>query len=480
MKPDEKFLEDYLLTKNEDNHIKKEKIYPLGYKDKRDLKKRKKRKSKNSLNSSKSGSSESIEEKDEDLEDENYDFMDIKNNSDPQKKNEISILDDNYKLFPFDENSDSEIVEEEIITEEQIAKIYGDKTGDILLEKNNINLTTDISPISETMIVKTSNSSEEDSKNNSDEKNVIVKEKRIILKFKDNILFKYFNHKSLIAKMRIITLIILLIYIILLNVNIFSYVFSDTKLTIFCFEFVNSEDQSKKDIFNVKYYHKQFLSDRNSFFIIQILLGIPFVSIVYALIKNEYLSLKQFFKVNSFYFPLTLSLNIPILILSIINDEYENEDGSIGIILPIIFTLLTLIGFLCMTFILLSAKNIKYKTISSLINISVLCSFLSAFQCYSFLYSICLIIRAICNKEMFIPEIVMGIIYFLFGIFIIIAFKDIFYVTVVVIIELGLLYIKKNIAVTIVNLSTTFFSFAAVIINIFKYKKKVFGLTRVE
>ena len=44
MKPDEKFLEDYLLTKNEDNHIKKEKIYPLGYKDKRDLKKRKKKK----------------------------------------------------------------------------------------------------------------------------------------------------------------------------------------------------------------------------------------------------------------------------------------------------------------------------------------------------------------------------------------------------------------------------------------------------
>jgi hypothetical protein len=74
----------------------------------------------------------------------------------------------------------------------------------------------------------------------------------------------------------------------------------------------------------------------------------------------------------------------------------------------------------------------------------------------------------------------MGSIYFLFGIFIIISFKDIFYVTIVLIIELGLLYIKKNIAVTIVNLSTTFFSFSAIIINIFKYKKKVFGLTRFD
>jgi hypothetical protein len=76
---------------------------------------------------------------------------------------------------------------------------------------------------------------------------------------------------------------------------------------------------------------------------------------------------------------------------------------------------------------------------------------------------------------MYIPEIIMGIIYFLFGIFIIVSFKDIFYVFILVIINLGLLYIKKNIAVTIINLTLTFFGFAAIIINIFKYKKKVFG-----
>lgn len=476
MKSKDNSLEEYLITKNEDKK-KSGQVYPLGYKDKRDVKRRKNRKSKNS---SKSGSSESIEEKDEELEDENLEFINKKNNSDPEKNNEI-LMKDNFKLFPLDEDSDSEIVEEEIITEDIIAKIYGDKTDDILLEKNNINLTSDITPISETMIVNTNKMKEEDKLNNSDEKNIMIKlKKRRILKFKDNILFKYFNHKSLIAKMRIITLIILLTYIILLNINIFIYVFSNTKLTIFCFEFIKSEELSEENTHTEKYYHKLFLSDRNSFFIIQILCGVPFISIIYSLLKNEYLPLKQFFKQTSFYFPLSLALNIPIIILSIINDEYENEDGTISIVLPIIFTLLTFIGFLSMSFILLGSKHLKYKSISSFINIGILCSFLTAFQCYCFFYNICLIIRAIYKKEMFIPEIVMGVIYFLIGIFIIVSFRDIFYVIIVVIIELGLLYIKKNIAVTIINLATTFFSFAAVIINIFKYKKKVFGLTRFD
>ena len=476
MKPKENFLEDYLITKTEDSHKKKGKIFPLGYTDKREVKKNKKRKSKKSLNSSKSGSSESIEEKDEELEDENYDFMQIKNNSDPEKKNELLLNNENFKLFSLNDDSDSEIVEEEIITEETIAKIYADKNDEIFLENNKIGISSDISPISETLIVKTNNINEEKNKNNSEEKSTTKEKKKRILKYKDNILFKYFNHRSLIAKMRIITLIILLIYIILINTNIFLYVFKEGKLTIFCFEFIPTGENINKGI----YSHKLFLSDRNSFFIIQFLCGIPFISIIYLLIKNKYLPLKQFFKQTSFYFPLTLALDIPIIILSIIKNKYENDDGSISIVLPIIFTLLTLTGFLCMTFILLSAKNIKYKSISSLINISVLCSFLSAFKCYCFLYSVCLIIRAIYNKEIFIPEIIMGIIYFLFGIFIIISFRDIFYVSIVVIIELGLLYIQKNIVVTIVNLSTTFFSFTAIIINIFKYKKKVFGLTRFD
>ena len=467
MKPKENFLEDPLLTKIEDPHKKAGKIFPLGYTDKRTFKKRKKRRAKKSINSLSSGSSESIEEKNEELEEDDY--IKIKNNSDPEKKNEILIDDDNFKLFPLNEDSDSEIVEEEIISEETIAKIYADKTDEIL-EKDNINIQADIIPISETLIVNTNKTKEAENKKNSEDK-IIKEKKRKIYKNKDNILFKYFNHKSLISKLRIITLIILIIYIILLAANIFIYAFSKTKLTIFCFEFVPSEETNSQI-----YYYKIFLSDRISFIIIQLLCLIPFISIIISLLKNEYLPLKQFFKAVSFYFPLTLALNIPIIILSLIKDKFENDDGSISIILPIIFTLLTLTGFILMTFILFGAKNIKYKSVSSLFNISVLSSFLSAFQCYCFLFSVCLVIRVFYNEELFIPEIIIGIIYFIFGIYIIIAFRDVFYLTVVVIIELGLLYIKKNIAVSIVNLLTTFLSFSAIIFNIFKYKKKVFEL----
>ena len=465
MKPKENLIENLLIVKKEDKEEQKGKIFPLGYTDKRAIKKRKHRKS---HNSSKSGSSESIEEKNEELENEDND----KNNSDPEKKNELLINDENLQLFPInDSDSDSEIIEEEIITEETIAKIYADKTDQIFLEENKIDLNRGISPLSETVIVKKNNQDMEDNTSNSNDKIIIKEKKRRILKYKDNLLFKYFNHKSLIAKMRIITLIILIVYIALIIISIFFYGLKKNKLTIFCFEFIENDKKYNKE----KYSRKLFLSDRNSIITVQALCGIPFLSIIISLIKNEYLPLKQFFKETSFYFPLTMVINIPIFIIGLIKDEYENSDGSVGIALPIIFTLLTLIGFLSMTFILLTARERKYKSISNLINISILCSFFSSFECYSFLYSVCLLIRAIYDKPMYIPEIIMGIIYFLFGIFIIVSFKDIFYVFILVIINLGLLYIKKSIAVTLINLTLTFFGFAAIIINIFKYKKKVFG-----
>lgn len=461
MKPKDNFLEDLLIVKDNDKPEEKGKIFPLGYTDKREVK-RKKRKHRKSRNSSKSGSSESIEEKNEELEDENY----IKNNSDPEKKNELLINEDS--------DSDSEIIEEEIITEETIAKIYGEQTEQNFLEKNQIDINTDISPISETVIVKKNNSNIEDDNNKLNDNNIIVKEKkRRILKYKDNLLFKYFNHKSLIAKMRIITLIILLIYIALILISIFSYCLIKEKLTLFCFEFIENEE---KDINKEKYKRKLFLSDRNAVITVQALCGIPFISIIIALLKNEYLPLKQFFKETSFYFPLTMIANIPIFIIGLTHDTYENNDGSIGLLLPIIFSVLTLIGFLSMTFVLLTARERKYKSISNLINISILCSFMSSFEFYCFLYNVCLLIRAVYNQPMYIPEIITGIIYFLFGIFIIISFKDIFYVFILTILELGLLYIKKkDIVVPIINLCITFFGFAAITINIFKYKKKVFG-----
>ena len=254
MKPKENLIENLLIVKKEDKEEQKGKIFPLGYTDKRAIKKRKHRKS---HNSSKSGSSESIEEKNEELEDEDNN----KNNSDPEKKNELLINDENLQLFPInDSDSDSEIIEEEIITEETIAKIYADKTDQIFLEENKIDLNRDISPLSETVIVKKNNQDMEDNTSNSNDKIIIKEKKRRILKYKDNLLFKYFNHKSLIAKMRIITLIILIVYIALIIISIFFHELSHV-ITLIMFKVSVFEYRGLFLSYNFK--HKRFYRNKS-------------------------------------------------------------------------------------------------------------------------------------------------------------------------------------------------------------------------
>ena len=90
MKPKENFLEDLLIVKESDNPEEKAKIFPLGYTDKREVKRKKKKHGRKSRHSSKSSSSESIEEKNEDLEEDNFNF--IENNSDPYMRNKQSKI----------------------------------------------------------------------------------------------------------------------------------------------------------------------------------------------------------------------------------------------------------------------------------------------------------------------------------------------------------------------------------------------------
>ena len=474
MKENNKISEDkfeILLKKSDIKPKKYRKTFPLGFQDKREIGFYKPRKSKKSKNSSKSGSSESIEEKNEDLEDDNFNYINENNNNDNNSDN--ILIDKNLKGLSLNEESDSEIVEEEIISEEVIEQIYKnlkDNTDQDL----NCNAISPLTPISEKNIVK-----KEDNKNDIEiEKENKKKDKQI--KKKENILFKYFNHKSLIEKLRIITLIILAIYILLGTLSIFSFVHNKEKKIIFCFEFFDNTEQDN----NMKF----FLSDKNSFFLVQVLLFFTFVSIIYSLIRNEYLQLKQFFKETSIYFPLTLIMNIPIFLLGIIFNIYADSNNP-KIWTPIIFSILTLSGFFFMGNVLIISKRHKYKSILNLINISVLSSFLAAFECYCFLYCICFLLRSyfiIKGKnnieEMIAPEIIAGLIYFGIGFFAITAFKDIYFSFIVVIIESGLLYIRKNYSLTVAcfNLMTTFFSFASIVITIFKYKKRVFGLSNVD
>ena len=471
----------FLLKKSKNDPKIYRKTFPLGYQDKRKRKFYNTRKSKNSKNSS--GSSESIEEKNEEFEEDNLDYINNKNNSnDSDYKNTDFLTNDNLNQNSLNEDSDSEIVEEEIISEETIAQIY--KNEEKLMEKNNqeLNLNNNIiTPISEGIIVKEEETENEEQKENT---KIILKDKEKkekVIKKKENILFKYFNHKSLIQKLRIITFITLVIYILLVVFSIFVYIYNSNKKTIFCFEFLDKEINGKNN-------NKFFLSHRNAFFIIHSLIFIGFISVINTLIKNEYLQLKQFFKEMSLFFPLTLALNMPIFIIGIIFDEYEDENGP-KLWIPIFFSVCTLLALYMMGNVLINAKRHKYKSISSLININILCSFLAAYECYCFIYCICLLIKTYFieieknNDELMSgPEIIAGILYFGIGFFIITAFKDIYFSTIVVIVEIGLLYIRKDYSITVVcfNIITTFVSFASIIITIFKYKKRVFGLAHID
>ena len=456
--------------------------FPLGYQDKRERKYYKSRRSRKSKSSSKSASSESIEEKNEELEDEDN-FQDINN-----KSNNGESDNDSGNKNILNDDSDSEIVEEEIITEEIIAQIY--KNEEMLREKNNQelnlnnNIITPILPISESIINKNEDSinvNENENKLKAIEPKENKEKKEKIVKKKENILFKYFNHKSVIEKLRIITIIILATYISLTTLSIFIYVYEKEKNIIFCFEFLGKNNKEDTEKF-------LFLFDRNAFFLIQLLISFTFISVINTLLRNEYLQLKHFFKEMSFYFPLTLILNMPIYIVGIFQSKYDDEEDP-KIWTCIFFTLLTLTGFYFMSNILISIKRHKYKSVSSLINISILSSFLAAFECYCSIYSICLLIRScfiktdkINAKQMAGPEIVAGILFFSIGFFIIIAFKDIYFSFIVVIIEIGILFIRKyySIVLECFNIMTTCLSFMSIIITIFKYKKRVFGLSHID
>jgi hypothetical protein len=507
MKPKDNFLEDLLIVKDNNKPEENGKIFPLGYTDKREVKK-KKRKHKKSRNSSKSGSSESIEEKNEELEDDNNKNINDKNeNENEENKNDDFFTDNNLKKYVLNEDdSDSEIVEEEIISEEILAQIYKNvENNEENINTNNI-VISPITPISETIIKK---EEEEDNKIEVDIKEEEGKEQKKkknekIVKKRENLLFKYFNHKSLIGKLRIITLVVLIIYILLNITSIIAYIYKKEKKTIFCFEFLDysnnnktkTEEKENREDNNINNNNNNennnnerfFLSGLNSFILVNSLLLFVFISILSTLIKNEYLQLKQFFKGMSLYFPFTLVLNMPIFIIGIIQDKYNDEKDP-KIWTPIFFSILTFLGTILMGFVLIRKKQHKYKSISSLINISVLCSFLTAFECYSFIYCICFLIRSYFIKSgnsnvelMSVPEIVAGVAYFAIGFFITTALKDIYFSFIVVIIEIGLLYVKKKYsnAVAFLNIITTFFTFASMIVTIFKYKKKVFGLTHVD
>ena len=298
------------------------------------------------------------------------------------------------------------------------------------------------------------------------------KKKKNNFKYHININKKFLKYFTLVT-------IILYIFIIIASSIVFHQR-RETNPFLFCFKFLDripaqSQGRDNKDII-------YFLTDLNSFYIIHLVLFIIFISVCYLLIKGSDNRINYFFKDMSIFLVSTLIFNIPILFSGMFTDHFYGN-----FLQPVAYLILTFLGFLCMVKIYIVAKGHKYKKISSLINISILSSFMTAYQCYCFLFNI-----SYCYMNIFKPqidskkkefpevEIIAGCLYFAVGIVVMTVFKDIFFVIAMVIIENGLLYSKRQdgyvLTIALVNISIVSLNFASVIILIFVYNKKIFKL----
>ena len=126
----------------------------------------------------------------------------------------------------------------------------------------------------------------------------------------------------------------------------------------------------------------------------------------------------------------------------------------------------------------ISSKKVKYKNLIRVVNQGFLSGLLSAFELYCLLYIICYLSTWKTEKNVVKLEIIPGIIYFIISALSIILYNEIFFSSTALIIQIGLLYIKKDdaLSVVIVNICVVFFSFISLIILILKRNKKVFNI----
>ena len=248
---------------------------------------------------------------------------------------------------------------------------------------------------------------------------------------------------------------------------------------LFCFEFVERPHAlSKNETIKDKIY---FLTDLNSFYIIHIVFLLIFISISYMLIKGKQSQIDDFFKDMSIFFICTLLFNIPILFSGMFTHYFYGSYYQ-----PLTYLILTFLSLSSMIKIFIVAKRHKYKNITNLVNVSILSSFMMAYQCYSFIFCLDYFYmnfnkpKTDDKKEYPAVEIVSACIYFSIGIIIMTVFKDIFFVIAMIILETGLLYSKRpnpySLTITLVNIGIVSLNFASIILIIFHYNKKVFRL----
>lgn len=366
----------------------------------------------------------------------------------------------------------------EISNETEFNKLFKINQREQTIQANEINLknksrfSSSVRNTAQSEIIEEDLEQKEDSNNNKIKKEKTKNSLNEDKKINDKI---YFYDKIPINVLKVITILMIIIYILLGITSIIFFVKErDKRPFLFCFNFIKRYSEADINQKDEEYDIILFLTDLNSFCIIHFILLFIFIFILITLFRNQENEIKNFFKNISIFLDLTLLVNIPIFILGISSDFNDNQYWKI-----ICYIILTGLGTLFMFKIYIKTKSNKFKNILRLINQGLLGGVLTSFELYCFIYNICYITTwGIGEKIDFKMEIIPGSIYFVFGFFFTIFYKDIIFSFTSLILEIGLLYIKKKEALSLVifNICAVFFNFSVITSTIFKYNKKVFNL----
>lgn len=289
---------------------------------------------------------------------------------------------------------------------------------------------------------------------------------------------KYIYHIIPINVLKVITIIMIFLYIISGFTNLFFFIKErEEEPFLFCFNFIQRYSEADMDTKNKDSDVILFLTDLNSFCIIHIILLFIFIYLLITLFRNKEKDnedIKDFFKDVSIFLDLTILVNIVIFILGIL----ANHNDEKYLKFMICYIVLTGLGTIFMFIIYIKTKSKQYKNATRLINQGLLSGVLTSFELYCFLYNICYLATWRTHTDYLYIEIIPGVIYFIIGFCSTIVYKDIIFSITMLIIEIGLLYFKKDEAFSVVifNIFAVFFNFSSINLTIFNYNKKVFNL----
>ena len=273
------------------------------------------------------------------------------------------------------------------------------------------------------------------------------------------------------------TIVIIFLYIIVGGIGVFFFVKNrEPRPFLFCFHFLKRDPSKNSTNIYEKVRNNEtviFLSDLNSFCIIHVILLFLLIMLLFTFLRKKENDSNNFLKNFSIFFPLTLLFNIPIFVVGIVSAEKGYE-----FYYSIIFIIFNLLGAICILKIYIQSKRHRYKNLMRVINQGFLSGLLSAFEIYSLFYNICYLSTSGVEESIVTFEILPGVIFFILSFLTIILYNDIFFPVTALIIQIGLLYIKKknSLSLVIFNICVVFFSFVSIIFSIMKHNQKVFNI----